>query len=73
MAIDRKTAEKMFQEMISQYDGIRIEEIIEDEDEGLFVLFAVKDDGYQLWPGELFPSIRIKDGELVDFSLPTPA
>ena len=39
----------------------------------IYVMMLIDENGNQLFPGEVFPSIRKSDGVLVDFKYPCPA
>lgn len=62
----------VFEEMIrnsgKEYHLDQISEVsIEDP---IYVMIALDKDGNQVFPGEAFPSIRKKDGALIDFVFP---
>lgn len=40
-------------------------------DDPIYAMIAVDENGDQVFPGEVFPSIRKADGSLIDFSFPT--
>lgn len=73
--ITLQEARDIFQKMIdsqeSKYNICEIWEI--DYDDPIYVMTVIDESGYQLFPGEVFQSIRKKDGKLVDFSFPCPA
>lgn len=71
--ITQEHAKAMFEEMIrnngKKYRFDQISEIaIEDP---IYVMIAIDEDGNQVFPGEAFPSIRKRDGALVDFAFPS--
>lgn len=65
-------AKVMFEEMIrnsnKEYRFDQISEVVLEEP--LYVMIAVDEDGNQVFPGEVFPSIRKSDGAIVSFSFP---
>lgn len=70
--ITMEQAKAMFEEMIKNSD----EEYCLDQiseiafEEPIYVMIALDKDGNQIFPGEVFPSIRKKDGALIDFRFP---
>lgn len=70
--ITAEQAKEMFEEMINSQD----EEYCFDQmseiatDDPIYVMIAVDKNGNQVFPGEVFPSIRKRDGAIVDFSFP---
>lgn len=70
--IAMEQAKAMFEEMIKKYDGgYRLSQISEIAlEEPIYVMIAADKDGNQIFPGEVFPSIRKKDGALIDFRFP---
>lgn len=70
----RKKAESMVEESGRNLRIIAFESLRYIDGDGLF-FFSVQDQdtGENFYPGELFKAIRMSDGELVDFKLPTPA
>lgn len=67
--ITAEQAKVMFEEMISSKNGEyyfdQMSEIITDDP--FYVMIAVDKNGKQVFPGEVFPSIRKRDGALIDF------
>ena len=65
-------AEEMFEEMIKEskkkYYLDQISEI--SFEEPIYVMIALDDNGNQIFPGEVFPSIRKKDGAIIDYRFP---
>ena len=59
----------MFEDMINKKDnGYHLEQISEISlEEPIYVMIAADKDGKQIFPGEVFPSIRKKDGALIGF------
>ena len=39
-------------------------------DDPIYVMLAIDENGNQVFPGEVFPSIRKADGSLINFSFP---
>lgn len=39
-------------------------------DDPIYAMIAIDENGKQVFPGEVFPSIRKADGSLIDFSFP---
>lgn len=70
--ITMEQAKAMFEDMINKNDnGCCLEQISEIAlEEPIYVMIAVDKDGKQIFPGEVFPSIRKKDGALIDFRFP---
>ena len=69
----RKKAESMVKESGENLRIIAFESVYYIDGDGLF-FFSVqdRDTGKNYYPGELFKAIRMSDGTLVDFKLPTP-
>ena len=65
-------ARAMFEEMINNSNKkYRFDQISEVAlEEPLYVMIAIDQDGNQVFPGEVFPSIRKSDGAIVNFSFP---
>lgn len=40
-------------------------------DDPIYAMIAIDEKGKQVFPGEVFPSIRKADGALINFSFPT--
>lgn len=70
--ITLERAKEMFEEMIKnsgkEYHLDQISEIAFDDP--IYVMIALDADGNQIFPGEVFPSIRKRDGSFIDFTLP---
>ena len=70
--ITSEQAKKMFEEMIfskrGEYQFEQMSEIVTDDP--FYVMIAVDKNGNQVFPGEIFPSIRTRDGALIDYSFP---
>lgn len=70
--ITMEQAKAMFEEMIKNSD----EEYCLDQiseiafEEPIYVMIALDKDGNQIFPGEVFSSIRKRDGALIDFKFP---
>ena len=66
-------AKAMFEEMIKnsekEYSCDQISEIAFEEP--IYVMIALDKNGNQVFPGEVFPSIRKKDGAIINFTFPT--
>lgn len=71
--ISQIQAEQMFHSMVNNSGkNYRIERVWEISLEEPIYVMAVRDEeGKQVFPGEVFPSIRKSDGELVAFSFPS--
>ena len=65
-------AKRMFEEMVNtKGGGYCVEQVSEIAfEDPIFVMIALDSEGNQIFPGEVFPSIRKKDGKFVDFSFP---
>ena len=65
-------AKEMFEEMIKNsekdYYFDQISEIAFEEP--IYVMIALDKNGNQVFPGEVFPSIRKKDGAIIDYWFP---
>ena len=65
-------AKAMFDEMIKnskkKYFFDQISEIAFEDP--IYVMIALDENGNQVFPGEVFPSIRKKDGAIVDYRFP---
>lgn len=70
--ITMERARAMFEEMIKNSDkGYCLDQISEVAfEEPIYVMIAHDRHGDQVFPGEVFPSIRKRDGALIDFKLP---
>lgn len=70
--ITLEQAKEIFEEMIrSNHEGYQLEQISEIAfDEPIYVMIATDREGNQVFPGEVFPSIRKKDGAVVNFTFP---
>lgn len=73
--ITLERAKEMFAKMISESGkNYRIDIVWEIEDEEpIYVMMVIDEEGKQQLPGRLFPAIRKSDGELVDWEYPCPA
>ena len=65
-------AKNKFNEILSEHKGFCMEDVVKLDAEWVYVLYSISPEGKLIWPGEKFKSIRITDGELIDYSLPTP-
>jgi len=72
--ITLEDARKIFAEMVIKSERkYQIDDIWEVYyDEPIYVMTVIDENGNQLFPGEVFPSIRKTDGSLCNFSFPTP-
>jgi len=70
----------MFQKMIDEHPEkytifeaweIPYEDPVHGEDP-LYIMTVLNENGEQFFPGEVFKSIRKRDGELVNFEFPVP-
>ncbi len=65
-------AKAMFEEMIKnceeEYSFDQITEIAFEEP--IYAMIALDKNGNQVFPGEVFPSIRKKDGAIINFIFP---
>lgn len=70
--ITLEQAKVMFEEMIkNSSEAYRLDQISEIAfDDPIYVMIALDKDGNQVFPGEVFPSIRKKDGTIVNFAFP---
>lgn len=70
--ITLEQATERFQQMVSEADEkYTIEKIWEIMfDDPIYAILVVDTNGNQLFPGEVFPSIRKRDGALIDFTFP---
>ena len=70
--ISMEQAKAMFEEMIKESDKEyyfdQISEIAFVEP--IYVMIALDKNGNQVFPGEVFPSIRKKDGKVIDYRFP---
>lgn len=70
--ITLEQAKAMFEEMISnssqEYCIDQISELALDEP--VYVMIALDKKGNQIFPGEVFPSIRKADGAVINFTFP---
>lgn len=70
--ITMEQAKAMFEEMIKnsekEYHIDQLSEIAFEEP--IYVMIAVDKDGNQVFPGEVFPSVRKRDGAIIDFKFP---
>ena len=66
-------AKAMFEEMIiNSKKEYRLDQLSEIAlEEPIYVMIAVDKEGNQIFPGEVFPSVRKSDGAIIDFSFPT--
>lgn len=73
--ITLEQARKAFEKMVDDSErGYKIFEVWEvNFSEPIFVMTVIDEEGNQYFPGEVFKSIRKKDGSLVDFRFPSPA
>lgn len=73
--VSLEQAKAIFAEIVKQSgEKYEIEQVQEIQlEEPLYVMIALDENGEQIFPGERFPSIRKKDGELIDYSFPCPA
>jgi len=71
--ITMEQARAMFEEMVKNSNKeYRLDQISEIAlEEPIYVIIAVDKDGTQIFPGEVFPSIRKSDGAIIDFRFPT--
>lgn len=65
-------AKAMFEEMIKNSDKkYRFDQISEIAfEDPIYVMIAIDEDGNQVFPGEVFPSIRKRDGAIINFRFP---
>lgn len=70
----RKIAQDLIDKSNRNLEITVITEVGAAKEEDALYLFGVKDPvtNRHYYPGELFPSIRMSDGELVDFALIPP-
>lgn len=68
-------ARAIFEEMVKKSGKkYRVEYVVELHlEDPIYYMLAQDEKGKQIFPGEVFPSIRKRDGELVDFEFPCPA
>ena len=73
--ITLEQAKKMFCEMVAKSGkSYTIDVVYEISfDEPIFAMIVLDEDGNQLFPGEVFPSIRKLDGAIIDYKDPCPA
>lgn len=73
--ITLERAKEMFTKMISESGkNYRIDIVWEiDDEEPIYAMMVIDEEGNQQLPGRLFPAIRKSDGELVDWEYPCPA
>ena len=65
-------ATKMFQKMVAEHNKpYKIEKVWEIMfDDPIYAVIVVDENGTQFFPGEVFPSIRKRDGAIIDFTFP---
>lgn len=70
--ITKEQARAMFDEMIKNSGkSYRFDQMSEIAfEDPIYVMIAIDEEGNQIFPGEVFPSIRKKDGALIDFEFP---
>ena len=70
--ITLEQAKSMFEDMVQSHgEGYRLDQVSEIAfEEPIYVMIALDKEGNQIFPGEVFPSIRKKDGALIDFEFP---
>ena len=70
--ITMEQAKAMFEEMIkNSKKEYRLDQISEIAfEEPIYVMIAVDNDGNQVFPGEVFPSVRKRDGAIINFKFP---
>lgn len=70
--ITLEQAKVMFEEMTKNSGKkYRLDQISEIAfDDPIYVMIALDEDGNQVFPGEVFPSIRKKDGAIINFTFP---
>ena len=70
--ITMEQAKAMFEEMIkNSKKEYRLDQISEIAfEEPIYVMIAVDKDGNQVFPGEVFPSVRNRDGAIINFKFP---
>lgn len=73
--ITLEKAREMFAEMIAEKGGeYHMDQVWEIEfDDPIYVMTVLDKNDEQFLPGEVFPSIRKRDGALVDYEFPCPA
>ena len=72
MMITLEQAKATFEDMVlKRGEGDRVNQISEITfDEPIYVMIALDKNGNQIFPGEVFPAIRKRDGAIVDFEFP---
>lgn len=70
--ITLEQATMMFEDMVKNSDkAYSVEQVTEITfEDPIYVMIALDENGDQIFPGEAFPSIRKRDGELVNFAFP---
>ena len=70
--ITLEQAKVMFEEMTKNSGKkYRLDQISEIAfDDPIYVMIALDEDGNQVFSGEVFPSIRKKDGAIINFTFP---
>lgn len=70
--ITLEQAKSMFEEMIkNSSEAYRLDQVSELAlDDPIYVMIALDKEGNQIFPGEVFPSIRKSDGATVNFAFP---
>lgn len=65
-------AKRMFEEMIKNSSEIyHLDQVSEIAlDDPIYVMIALDKEGNQIFPGEVFPSIRKSDGATINFAFP---
>lgn len=73
--ITLEQAKAMFADMVTKCaEKFTIDDIWEVQfDEPIYVMTVIDTDGNQYLPGVKFPSIRKKDGTVIDYQFPCPA
>lgn len=73
--ITLERAKEMFAQMVSDSGkNYQIDAVWEIEyDDPIYVMTVIDEDGKQHLPGDLFQSIRKRDGSLIDYEFPCPA
>lgn len=65
-------AKAMFEEMVkNSEETYRVDQVSEIAfDDPIYVMIALDGDGNQVFPGDVFPSIRKRDGATINFAFP---
>ncbi len=73
--ITLEQAKAMFSKMIAESEkSYTIDTVYEIcFDEPIYAMIVLDEDGNQLFPGEVFPSIRKADGAIINYIDPCPA